>query len=115
MQQDALEILIIDENAIDNIVHKTLFLNCGRDLLVKDLPCAEYAIANIESRLASNSYLPDLVIQSIDFRNANDYNTMHRYLKYQKSLHGVKHFGMSCSEDKGFSETYSTRMITFEY
>lgn len=55
MPQDALEILIIDENAIDNIVHKTLFLNCGRDLLVKDLPCAEYAIANIESRLASNS------------------------------------------------------------
>ncbi|MEO1050728.1 MAG: hypothetical protein AAFX87_08880 [Bacteroidota bacterium] len=100
MNKYAFDILIIDENAIDNMIHKTLFRNCGHEFFVKDLPCAEYAIANIEARLSANTNLPNAVIQSIDFRNEDEYETMHRYLKCRKNLQGIKHIGMSCSLDK---------------
>ena len=102
MNKNTLYILIIDENAIDNMIHKTLFLNCEHEFSIKDVPSAEYAIANIEARIAANTNLPHLIIQNIDFRNEDEYETMHRYLKYRKNLRRIKHIGMSCSVDKRF-------------
>lgn len=102
MNKNTLDILIIDDNAIDNMIHKTLFLNYEPNFSIKDLPCVEYAIANIESRLSVNSALPHVIIQNIDFRNEDEYETMHRYLKCRKNVHGIKHIAMSCSVDKHF-------------
>lgn len=102
MNRNTFDILIIDENAIDNMIHKTLFLNCEYRFSIKDVPSAEYAIANMEARIAANTNLPHAVIQNIDFRNEDEYQTMHRYLKYRKNLQSIKHIGMSCSVDKRF-------------
>ena len=95
-------ILIIDENSIDNMIHKNLLAQYGFEGEIKDLPCAEYAIVHIESRIKENLKLPDLIIQQVDFRNSNDFETMHRYLFYRKSLGHIRHVCMSCSDDPKF-------------
>ena len=95
-------VLIIDENAIDNMIHTNLLRQYGFTGQLKSLPCSEYAIAYIESILKVGHQVPGIILQNIDFRNSDEFETIHRYLSCRKKLGHIHHVGMSCLDDPRF-------------
>ena len=88
-------ILIVDDNTLDNFFHKELIAKTKSFDTIKDVPCADYAIAHIESLIKQNFSLPSIILFSIDFHNQEDFETIFNYLINREFLGNVRLVCMS--------------------